>query len=172
MTRLAALLLILLMPAVAGAQVLLAVRGWPADPDLPRSVPSGGLPANYNATADYAPVDNAALQELLDGDTTGDATNGTATLDATRCLFETFGYDVTGPTGLPVAISGRLANSSSPGSNVCSNGTGTDLVMLAAGTIIPSFALATAAAAVVERGSYFTCRRIGSHTVTNVGAWD
>lgn len=40
-----------------------------------------------------------------------------------------------------------------------------------AGTIIPSMAQTTAAAAVVTAGSYFTCERVGSTTVTNVGQW-
>jgi len=40
-----------------------------------------------------------------------------------------------------------------------------------AGTIIPSFAQTTAAAAVVSIGSYFTCERIGSTTMTSVGQW-
>jgi hypothetical protein len=40
-----------------------------------------------------------------------------------------------------------------------------------AGTIIPSFAQTTAAAAVVSIGSYFKCNRIGSTSVTNVGQW-
>lgn len=41
-----------------------------------------------------------------------------------------------------------------------------------AGTIIPSFAQTTAAAAVVSIGSYLCFNRIGSTTVTNIGQWD
>ena len=41
-----------------------------------------------------------------------------------------------------------------------------------AGTIIPSFAQQTAAAAVVKIGSYFMCERIGSTSVVSVGQWD
>lgn len=40
-----------------------------------------------------------------------------------------------------------------------------------AGTIIPSFAQTTAAAAVVSIGSYFQCNRIGSTSVVSVGQW-
>lgn len=40
-----------------------------------------------------------------------------------------------------------------------------------AGTIIPSYAQTTAAAAVVKIGSYFSCSRIGSTSMTNVGQW-
>lgn len=41
----------------------------------------------------------------------------------------------------------------------------------AAGSIIPSYALTTAAAAVVKVGSYFRCHRIGSTTAASVGQW-
>lgn len=41
-----------------------------------------------------------------------------------------------------------------------------------AGTFIPSIDLVTAAAASVNIGSYFTCERIGSTTLTNIGQWD
>lgn len=40
-----------------------------------------------------------------------------------------------------------------------------------AGTVIPSFAQTTAAAAVVSIGSYFQCNRIGSTSVVSVGQW-
>lgn len=40
-----------------------------------------------------------------------------------------------------------------------------------AGTIIPSFAQTTAAAAVVSIGSYFQCNRIGDTSVVSVGQW-
>lgn len=40
-----------------------------------------------------------------------------------------------------------------------------------AGTIIPSVALTTAAAAVMEEGSFFKCRRVGGSSVTTVGSW-
>lgn len=41
-----------------------------------------------------------------------------------------------------------------------------------AGTIVPSFAQTTAAAAVVSVGSYFSVERIGSTSLTSVGQWD
>jgi hypothetical protein len=41
----------------------------------------------------------------------------------------------------------------------------------AAGTIIPSCTLTTAAAAVVRIGSFFRCRCVGSATVQTVGQW-
>jgi hypothetical protein len=47
------------------------------DPDIP-SVVDTSLPANWNAAADYTPANAAALQVLLDGNGSGDATNGTS----------------------------------------------------------------------------------------------
>lgn len=41
-----------------------------------------------------------------------------------------------------------------------------------AGTLIPSIDQVTAAAAVVEIGSYFMCMRIGSDALVSVGQWD
>jgi len=40
------------------------------------------------------------------------------------------------------------------------------------GTLIPSFAQTTAAAAVVKIGSFFKCRRMGSTSLVSVGQWD
>jgi hypothetical protein len=45
------------------------------DPDLPEAVDSS-LPAHWNAAADHSPANNAALQELLDGDSSGDVAAG------------------------------------------------------------------------------------------------
>ena len=42
----------------------------------------------------------------------------------------------------------------------------------ASGSIVPSVALATAAAAIVTQGSYFRCYRVGDENVTTVGNWD
>lgn len=42
----------------------------------------------------------------------------------------------------------------------------------AAGTLIPSIDLVTAAAASVKIGSYFACERIGDANVVSVGQWD
>lgn len=47
------------------------------DPDLPGNLPVTTLPTGWDGTADYTPADFAALQELVDGDGSGDATNGT-----------------------------------------------------------------------------------------------
>jgi hypothetical protein len=45
------------------------------DPDLPSEVDTA-LPANWNAAADHTPANNAAFQELIDGDGSGDAAAG------------------------------------------------------------------------------------------------
>lgn len=46
------------------------------EPDLPQGLPTAALPANWNAAADHSPANNAALQELLDGDGSGDVAAG------------------------------------------------------------------------------------------------
>lgn len=56
------------------------------------------------------------------------------------------------------------------GTAVCFELTGT-FEVTGAGTIIPSFAQTTAAAAIVSVGSYFKCRRVGSTSMTSVGQW-
>lgn len=50
------------------------------------------------------------------------------------------------------------------------NGT---FAVTAAGTIIPSFALTTAiGTAVIQAGSWFKCRRLGSTSLVSIGQWD
>lgn len=46
------------------------------DPDLPQNVPTAALPDNWDDAADHSPANNAALQELLDGDGSGDVAAG------------------------------------------------------------------------------------------------
>lgn len=46
------------------------------DPDLPQNIPTAALPSNWNAAATHSPANNAALQELLDGDGSGDVAAG------------------------------------------------------------------------------------------------
>lgn len=74
-------------------------------------------------------------------------------------------------------ISGSGSNSAAIAADVISAGTGTEVMIegegvfnvTAGGTIIPSVALTTAAAGVVQAGSYFTCQSIGSSNTQ--GAW-
>lgn len=68
MKRLALTICCLLACVVCYAKVVLVLRSWPRDPDLPQNLPDTSLPSNWDAVADHSPADNAALQALLDGD--------------------------------------------------------------------------------------------------------
>jgi hypothetical protein len=103
---------------------------------------------------------------------------GTATLGA--ILWQAYGGDV-GSEQTAAAIGGSwhiIATQTAV--NIATAGTSTALCFLVkgtfevtgAGTIIPSFAQTTAAAAVVSVGSYFKCNRIGGTSVTSIGQWD
>ena len=101
---------------------------------------------------------------------------GTATL--ANVIYQVVGTDNTGPLSAGAATRAAAIGSSSPGSMVTA-GTGTGLFVdidgmfnvTAAGTIIPSIALVTAAAAVVQAGSYFECIRIGDTGANTQGSW-
>jgi hypothetical protein len=70
--------------------------------------------------------------------------------------------------------------SSSSGAPIVPATTGTAMTVLirgsfevtAAGTLIPSLTLTTAAACCSQIGSYLTFERIGSTTMVSVGQWD
>lgn len=102
---------------------------------------------------------------------------GTATLTSTG--WTSSGVDNTSPATAATSSAAYTAASISS-TNVVGAGTGTGLFVTirgifrvnAGGTIIPSVALTTAAAAVVGVNSYFRCTPIGSNTVTNVGGWN
>ena len=101
---------------------------------------------------------------------------GTATADR-------FGYNVTGiDNSSPLssaAMTGGAAVTQQTGVSMVTAGTGTGLRALitgmfrvsAAGTIIPSGTLVTAAAALVKAGSWFRIEKIGESSETSVGAW-
>ncbi len=92
---------------------------------------------------------------------------GTATVS--QILYNTIGSDSDTPLNAQSANRSASVASSGPAS-VVSAGTGSGLVVTihgtfnvtGAGTIIPSIALVTAAAAIVQAGSYFTCKRVGA----------
>lgn len=102
---------------------------------------------------------------------------GTATLGS--ILWQAYGNDNASQTtgaatgGMWSVIATQTA------ANIVTAATGTAMCFLVkgtfevtgAGTIIPSFAQTTAAAAVVSIGSYFKCNRVGSTSVTSVGQW-
>jgi len=102
---------------------------------------------------------------------------GTATLG--DILWQAYGNDNASQTtgaatgGMWSVIATQTAT------NIVTAGAGTAMAFLVkgtftvtvAGTIIPSFAQTTAAAAIVSIGSYFKCNRIGSTSMTSVGQW-
>ena len=102
---------------------------------------------------------------------------GTATLGA--ILWQAYGQD-TASEGTATAIGGswhviatqtsiNISTTSTP-AELCFSVRGTFEVTVA-GTIIPSFAQTTAAAAVVSIGSFFQCNRVGDTSLTSVGQW-
>jgi len=102
---------------------------------------------------------------------------GTATLN--DILWQAYGGDVAAE-GTAAAIGGSWhIIATQTATNIVTAATGTALCFLVkgtftvtvAGTIIPSFAQTTAAAAVVNIGSYFKCNRVGDASVVSVGQW-
>ena len=101
---------------------------------------------------------------------------GTATL--ARILYQPKGVDNTTP--LAAAARGGSASVTALGAaSMVTAATGTGLLaeidgifdVTAAGTIIPSISLVTAAAAVVKAGSFFTCERIGDTATAVSSGW-
>ena len=101
---------------------------------------------------------------------------GTATLGT--ILYQLYGMDAALDT--LTAISGvSETTATQAATNHSTAGTGTVTTFLvkgtfevtAAGTIIPSYAQTTAAAAVVKIGSYFKCNRIGDTSLVSIGQW-
>lgn len=103
---------------------------------------------------------------------------GNATLGA--ILWQAFGLDNTAETTGAAAGGSWHVIATQTGVNIVTTATQTALAFFAngtfevtgAGTIIPSFAQTTAAAAVVSIGSYLCFERIGSITTTSIGQWD
>ena len=104
---------------------------------------------------------------------------GTATLGSV--LWEATGQDGSGSvetTGGAAGTSFHIV-AAQTATNIVTTAVGTELCFVVdgtfevtgAGTIIPSFAQTTAAAAVVSVGSYFQTNRVGSTTLTSIGQW-
>lgn len=102
---------------------------------------------------------------------------GTATLG--DILWNAWGNDNASQT-TGAAVGGMWSViATQTATNIVTAGTGTAMSFMVkgtftvtvAGTIIPSFAQTTAAAAIVSVGSYFKCNRIGSTSMTSVGQW-
>jgi hypothetical protein len=101
---------------------------------------------------------------------------GTATTD--RWGHHSTGLDNNSPLAT-LARSGSASVASATQTNIVNGATGTGMVSITqgmfrvstAGTIIPSVALGTAAAAVMKAGSWFRVRRVGEASETYAGAW-
>lgn len=109
---------------------------------------------------------NAAFQ-ILGG---GTATVGTV-------LYHAVGID--GNINAAATQTGSTSNASSSVASIVTAGTNTNMHtsirgtfrVTGAGTIIPSVALVTAAAAIVAAGSYFRCYKVGASNFATVGNW-
>lgn len=104
---------------------------------------------------------------------------GTAVLQTSPpLLYSVAGLDNNTPLNT-TNVTGSISNSETSNSAMVTATIGSGLAaairgrfaVTTAGTIIPSIALATAAAAVVKAGSYFACQRIGPHNVATQGSW-
>lgn len=101
---------------------------------------------------------------------------GTATI--TSVAWSAVGLDNTTPT-TAAASGGCFSSSAASSGNIVTAGTGTAMYaringilrINAAGSIIPSVGLTTAAAAIVGVNSYFRIWPVGTNTVTTVGNW-
>jgi len=102
---------------------------------------------------------------------------GTATLG--DILWQAYGQDVTAEAVASAVGGSWHVIATQTAANIATAATGTALAFFVkgtftvtvAGTIIPSFAQTTAAAAVVAIGSFFSCERVGSTSVTSIGQW-
>lgn len=101
---------------------------------------------------------------------------GTATLD--RFGYHTSGVDQATPTNVGTQ-SGQVSVTNASAASLVSAGTGAGIGVTirgmfrctAGGTVIPSVALVTAAAAVHKAGGWIRFRKIGESSETYVGAW-
>jgi hypothetical protein len=100
---------------------------------------------------------------------------GNAVVD--QVLYHAVGID--GATNTAATQTGSTSNASTSPASIVTAGTGTAMQVsirgtfrvTTAGTIIPSIALVTAAAAVVATGSYFRCWRAGGTSDNVLGNW-
>lgn len=114
-------------------------------------------------------------------------TSGNAQIDLLGAGTATIGAWLWMLQGIDAATAGTLVDLDSPffqtnitAASAVTAGTGATLRLFVkgtfevtvAGTFIPSIDLVTAAAAVVQIGSYIMLERIGSTSVVSVGAWD
>ena len=103
--------------------------------------------------------------------------SGTATVD--RQVFHAYGIDNNSPLAAQALQGSFVALSDTTAASLVSPATGTQAVVqirgvlriTAGGTIIPTLALVTAAAATLKAGSYFKISKIGESSENFVGAW-
>lgn len=102
---------------------------------------------------------------------------GNATL--ANILYQTRGADTSASMNTAFAVSGSLSNASGSVTPIFTAAVSNGLALgvsgmfnvTAAGTIIPSFALSVAAAALVKAGSYIVIRRLGATGSNYLGSW-
>ena len=103
---------------------------------------------------------------------------GAGTAVVGRVLYHAWGADNSTPLG-NAARTGSASNTVGSAANVLTAGVGTGMIadvsglvdVTTAGTLIPSIALTTAAAATVVAGSFFECQRVGSAGVAASAGW-
>jgi hypothetical protein len=121
-------------------------------------------PAYIRQDADYTLTSTTSAQQLFNTTTNGRFTIGTGV------------YRVRGM----IYLTGMSATSGNVGADMASASTATTLYALVqgmfkvtvAGTIIPSIALTTAAAATVKSNSFFEIIKVGALGTNSKGAWD
>ncbi len=104
---------------------------------------------------------------------------GTATLATARTHMRAVGLDFTAPKSPGTHSGSGVIGANAFSSNLVSTLSGTGLTVsisghfdvTSTGTIIPSFALLTAAAAVVKAGTFFRCQCIGPTATATLGNW-
>jgi hypothetical protein len=124
--------------------------------------------------------------EMLIGVTGLSATSGNAALDILGAGSATMGTTMYANNGIDSGTvtnsgtqTGSLSTAAQGNASVLTAGTGATMwvssrgmfTVTAAGTIIPSITLVTAAAGTLLAGSFFRCHRVGNSTALSVGEW-
>jgi len=156
-----------------------ATRTLPNDSNLNAIFNS---PANGRLTLETGTY----LFDMVVGIKSMSATSGNAMLDvlgAGTAVVDDWLYGVMGKDATLISVAavlGVMPVIKSTPASMFTAGIGTEMWWIAkgsftvttAGTLIPSIDQVTAAAAIVQIGSYFSCERIGSTSVVSVGQWD
>lgn len=103
---------------------------------------------------------------------------GDGTAGCNNWMHYASGIDATAPLNAAAQTgSGSYLQETPSNALVATTGTGVFIKLTGmfnvdtAGTIVPSIALTTAAAAVMQAGCYFKIKRIGANSITYLGAW-